>query len=88
MTIIKTDFTWESTYKLCLSVYFPGPYIYVEKNRNKEALLGPRPSQLDRVLKKLNISEYDKTFSGHFCSKFKDFLLKKFFIIFQNGGDM
>ena len=43
---------------------------------------------VDRVSKKLNISEYDKTFSEHFCSNFEKFLLKINFIIFQNGGDM
>ena len=43
---------------------------------------------VDRVSKKLNISESNNTFSVHSIGKFKDFLLKKFFMIFQNGGDM
>ena len=40
------------------------------------------------VSKKSNVSEYNKTFNVQSSGKFKNFLLKKFFMIFQNGGDI
>ena len=43
---------------------------------------------IDRVSKKLIISEQKMTFSVQFWGKFKNFLLKNFFMIFQNGRDM
>ena len=43
---------------------------------------------VDRVSKKSNVSEYNKTFNVQSSGKFKNFLLKKFFMIFQNGGDI
>ena len=44
--------------------------------------------RVDRVPKKLTISEYNKAFSLHSSGKFKNFLLRKFFETFQNGGDI
>ena len=47
-----------------------------------------RGGRVDRVFKKWNVSEYNKTFNVQSSDKFKNFLLKKFFMIFQNGGDI